>query len=220
MRENTLKLIRNDRLICIVRGIYGDDCLRLAEAISKGGVHLLEVTFDQSNRADWEITAETIRHMNEELGSGMAFGAGTVTSEELVRIAKEAGARFIVSPDTNEKVIRLTRDEDLVSIPGAFTPTEILSAWKAGGDFIKVFPASSLGPAYFKTVHAPLSQVPMLAVDSVTAENLPAYLKAGAAGAGIGGVLVNKKWIADGEFNKITAAAEELSRIVEEFGPF
>ena len=217
MRENIIRLIRENRLICIVRGVYGENCLKLAEALCRGGIRLLEVTFNQSRPEEREQTAETIRRLNAELGTQMAFGVGTVTSREMVLAAKTAGASFIVSPDLNEEVVRLSREEGLVSIPGALTPTEIQRAYLTGADFVKVFPSSLVGPAYFKDVTAPLNHIPLLAVGGVTAENLPAYLQAGAAGAGIGGSLVNKARIAAGEWDRITESAREMCDIVRRF---
>ena len=172
MRNDVIRFISEKKIIAIVRGILGDDCLRLASALSAGGVKLLEATFDPNAPAEREKTADTIRRMNDELGGEMCFGAGTVTNLEMVMQAKEAGARFIVSPNTNESVIRATVAADMVSIPGAFTPTEIKFAKDCGGDFIKVFPASTLGPSYFKDVHAPLSDCRLLAVGSVNESNI------------------------------------------------
>ena len=217
MRENIIRLIQDNRLICIVRGVYGEPCLKLAEALCRGGIRLLEVTFNQSRQEEREQTAETIRRLNTELGTQMAFGAGTVTSQEMVLAAKAAGASFIVSPDLNEEVVHLTREEGLVSIPGALTPTEIQRAHLSGADFVKVFPASLAGPAYIRDVTAPLSHIPLLAVGGVNAGNLLAFLQAGAVGAGIGGSLVNKAWIAAGEWSRITESAKEMCDIIRHF---
>ncbi len=217
MRGKIIQTIKESRLICVVRGVYGDDCLRLAEALCRGGIRLLEVTFNQRSPEEREKTAEAVRRLNEALGGAMFFGAGTVTTDALLAQAKEAGASFIVSPDTNEEIIRLTREQGLVSIPGAMTPTEILRAYNAGADFVKVFPADFLNPTYFKAVHAPLSQIPMLAVGGINQENLPLYLQAGAVGAAVGGVLVNKARIAAGEWDKITESAKELAEAVRRF---
>jgi 2-dehydro-3-deoxyphosphogluconate aldolase/(4S)-4-hydroxy-2-oxoglutarate aldolase len=126
----------------------------------------------------------------------------------MVEQAKAAGARFIVSPDTYADVIRATVDADMVSIPGAMTPTEIAQAHRLGGDFIKVFPVSQFGPAYIKNVAAPLSHVRMLAVGGVDTDNITAYLHAGAVGAGVAGCLFKKEWIAAGDWDKITEAAK------------
>ena len=140
----------------------------------------------------------------------MIFGAGTVTSLEMVELAKNAGARFIVSPDTNEAVIRATAAAGMVSMPGALTPTEIVTAHACGADFVKLFPAATQGIAYLKAITAPLNHIRLLAVGGVTEKNAADFLAAGAVGLGVGGNLVNKSWIASGEFDKITACAKEF----------
>lgn len=207
MREQVIEKILEKKAIAIVRGIFEEDCLNLAKALQAGGVELLEVTFDQKSAAERVRTCNTIRLLVQELGDRMCFGAGTVTTVEMVEMAKASGAQFIVSPDTNEEVIRATVAADMVSIPGAMTPTEIAQAHRYGGDFIKVFPVSQFGPAYIKNVSAPLSHVKMLAVGGVDGENIQAYLKAGAVGAGVAGCLFKKEWVAAGEWDKITEAS-------------
>ena len=207
MREQIIEKIIEKKAIAIVRGIFEEDCLNLAKALRAGGIELLEVTFDQKSASERIRTCDTIRLLVQELGDRMCFGAGTVTTVEMVEMAKAAGAQFIVSPDTNEDVIRATVEADMVSIPGALTPTEIAQAHRFGGDFIKVFPVSQFGPNYIKNVSAPLSQVKMLAVGGVDGENIQEYLKAGAVGAGVAGCLFKKDWVAAGEWDKITEAS-------------
>ena len=209
MKEQVIKNILWHRVITIVRGVYGEDCLKLARALYAGGIRLLEVTFDQARPEDHQKTADTICLLCENLGDKMDFGAGTVTTPELVAMAKHAGARFIISPDTDEAVIRATVESGLVSMPGALTPTEVLSAHRFGGDFVKLFPAGDMGPGYLKAIHAPLNHIRLLAMGGLNPHNIPAFLSAGAVGFGIGGDLVNKQWIAAGEFEKITALAQE-----------
>ena len=210
MREDMIKKILDEKIIAIVRGIYGEDCLNLAKALHQGGVNLLEVTFDQKSAAERQKTCDTIRLLTEELGDCMAFGAGTVTTVEMVEMAKAAGSRFIISPDTNEAVIKATVAAGMVSMPGAMTPTEILTAHSYGADFVKVFPTSGLGASYIKAVCGPINHVRLLAVGGVSEKNVGEFLKAGRVGAGVGGNLVNKEWIKNGEFDKITALAQEL----------
>ena len=214
MREDVIKKTLEKKIVVIVRGVFGEDCVKLAQALYEGGIELLEVTFDQSKPEAFSRTADTIRQLVNTLGDKMIFGAGTVTSVELVHMAKEAGAQFIVSPDTNEQVIRATVEAGMVSMPGAMTPTEIVSAHSYGADFIKVFPIGNLGASYLKAVKAPLNHIKMLAVGGVTENNIGEYMAAGADGAGVGGQLVNKEWIANGEFDKITALAKEFVKIV------
>ena len=129
-------------------------------------------------------------------------------SLEQVKMAKEAGANYIISPDMNPQVIQETVKLGMVSIPGAFSATEIAEAAKNGADYVKVFPAVSLGPEYLKALKGPLNYIPLMVVGGISYKNIDAYMKAGAAGAGIGGEIANKKWVASGEFEKITEAAK------------
>lgn len=210
MREAIIQKVLDKKVIAIVRGVYGEDCINLAKALYAGGIELLEVTFDQSKPEALQQTSETIHSLVETLGDKMAFGAGTVTSQEMLELAKNAGAQFVVSPDTNELVIKATVAAGMVSMPGAMTPSEILVAHSYGADFVKVFPTASLGASYIKAVRGPINHVRLLAVGGVNEKNIGEFLKAGASGAGVGGNLVNKNWIAAGEFDKITALAKEF----------
>lgn len=215
MREQIIQKVLDYKLIAIVRGVYGQDCLNLAKALYEGGIRLMEVTFDQSKPECLNQTSDTVRLLTEEMGDKMAFGAGTVTSLEMLELAKKAGAQFIVSPDTNEKVIKATVAGGMVSMPGAMTATEVLTAHSYGADFVKLFPIGDLGASYMKAICAPINHVRMLAVGGVNEKNIKDFLKAGAVGAGVGGNLVNKQWIAAGEFEKITALAREFTKNLE-----
>lgn len=210
MKKEIIQRVLDKKIVVIVRGVYGEDCLKLAEALCAGGIELMEVTFDQSSVENQQKTVDTIRLINEALQGKVVMGAGTVTTLEMLEAAYRAGAKFIVSPDMNPEVIAKTAELGLVSMPGAMTPTEILAAYRAGADFVKVFPATSLGAAYVKAVRGPFNQIPLLAVGGVNEKNVGDFIKAGAVGAGVGGNLVNKDWIAAGEFDKITALAQEF----------
>ena len=153
MRNEMIQKIADEKVIAIVRGIYGEDCLNLAKALYQGGVKLMEVTFDQKSAEERQKTVDTIRLLTNELGDCMGFGAGTVTTVEMVRQAREAGAQFIISPDTNLDVIKATVELDMVSVPGALTPSEMMQAHWAGADFLKVFPATQMGPGYTRGNH-------------------------------------------------------------------
>ena len=211
-REQVIRIIEEEKAIAILRGGQGKDALNLAEALSAGGIKLMELTFDQKDEDARKKTVIDIAMLNEALGDKMLFGAGTVTSKEMVRMAYSAGARFIISPDTNPDVIRLTRELGLVSIPGAFTATEVMTAYRAGADFVKLFPADLGGPAYIKALKAPLSQVKLLAVGGVKVENVTDYLKAGAVGAGLGSCLFTPAQIRNGEWETITENARRLKQ--------
>ena len=210
MREEIIQKVLDKKIIAIVRGLYDEDCLHLAEALYAGGIEMMEVTFDQSHPESLDRTSDTVKKLNEHFGDKMAFGAGTVTSLEMLELAEKAGAKFIVSPDTNEAVIRKTVADGLVSMPGAMTPTEIFAAHSYGADFVKVFPVTTLGVPYIKAIRGPINHVRLLAVGGVNEKNIADFLAAGLVGAGVGGNLVNKQWIANGEFDRITALAKEF----------
>ena len=210
MREAIIQKVLDKKIVAIVRGVYGQDALDLASALYAGGIELLEVTFDQSKPESLNRTSDTVKLLCRELGDKMYFGAGTVTTIEMLNLAKEAGAGFIVSPDCNPEVIKATVEAGMVSMPGAMTPTEILTAYRAGADFVKVFPTAGLGSAYIKAVRGPLNHTRLLAVGGVNEKNIADFLAAGCVGAGVGGNLVNKNWIANGEWDKITALAREF----------
>ena len=210
MRDTIIQKVLDKKIIAIVRGVYGTDCVNLAKALYAGGVEMMEVTFDQSKPEAFNRTSDTIAQLVQEMGDKMVFGAGTVTSLETLELARQAGAQFVVSPNTNEAVIKATVANGMVSMPGAMTPTEILAAYECGADFVKVFPTAGLGASYIKAVCSPINHVRLLAVGGVSEKNVGEFLKAGCVGAGVGGNLVNKEWIKNGEFHKITALAQEL----------
>ncbi len=204
----TWDLIKEHKIIAIVRGLSPAHMLHLADALSAGGVSLIEVTFNQGKPETWKDTACAIEALAKERSGKVLAGAGTVLTLQQLHMAADAGAQYIISPDVNEEVIRETKRLGLVSLPGALTPTEIMAAHKAGADAVKVFPAGSLGPEYIRAIRAPLSHIPLLAVGGIDADNCGAFLKAGCVGVGVGGSLVNKQWIEAGEFEKITELAK------------
>ena len=208
-------LIKEEKLIVIVRGVEKDKLIPLAEAMAAGGIRLLEITYDATGRVSDAETAERIRMLVSHFGDRLAVGAGTVLTEEQVALTAAAGGRFIISPDTCEAVIRKTKELGLLSMPGALTPSEITSAHRAGADFVKLFPITSLGTAYVKAVRAPLSHIPLLAVGGVDETNMADYLKAGVAGFGVGSNIIDKAALAAGDYAKITALAERYVRVVK-----
>ncbi|WP_295579428.1 bifunctional 4-hydroxy-2-oxoglutarate aldolase/2-dehydro-3-deoxy-phosphogluconate aldolase [uncultured Oscillibacter sp.] len=210
MREEIIAKILEEKVIAIVRGVGPEQCRKVADALYEGGIRLMEITFDQKNPASFQATADAIRAIGQAYEGRMLVGAGTVTSVELVELAASAGAKYIISPDVNVDVIRRTVELGLVSLPGAMTPTEVMTAHSAGADFVKLFPAGNLGTSYVKAIRAPISHVKLMAVGGVNEENVADFLRAGMAGAGVGGNLANKKWIEAGEYGKITETARKL----------
>lgn len=210
MREQVLQWAEREKLIAIVRGIESEKCIKVAQALYEGGIRLMEVTYDQKAPGSWKSTAQAIGDIAKQFEGKLLVGAGTVTTPELVELTHSVGGRFIISPDTNVEVIRRTRELGLVSMPGALTPSEILTAHKAGADIVKLFPAADLGPGYLKAVRAPISHVKMMAVGGINEKNIGQFLAAGAIGAGVGGNLANRTWIEEAQFDKITQTAQAL----------
>lgn len=218
MRDSVIQKIREEKMVAIVRGIRPELMLKVAQALYDGGVRLMEVTYNQKAPESWIQTAEAIQAIAEAFEGRMMVGAGTVTTPELVELTHAHKGLFIISPDTDVAVIRRTRELGLVSMPGAMTPSEIKQAYNAGADFVKLFPAGSLGAGYLKAVKAPLSHIPMLAVGGISEKNVSEFLAAGADGFGIGGNLAKKEWIEAGEFGKLTEAAAEIVNAIKQYG--
>ena len=216
-RETIISEIRKEKIIVIVRNVEKEKIKFLAEAMYKGGIRLIEITFSADGKSDKE-TAEKIKLLAEEFEGTMHIGAGTVLTERQVETAYEAGAEFIISPDTCVDVIRKTRELNLVSVPGALTPSEIRTAHDAGADFVKLFPITNLGTKYFKAVKAPLSNIEFLAVGGIDENNMREYADAGIAGFGIGSNIVNKKMIAENNWEAVTRLAEKYCEAVRECG--
>lgn len=215
MQNKVIETILNEKVIVIVRGVARKDLLPLAQAMYRGGIRLIECTYDASGKIADEEIAGNIGMLAEHFGGDMLVGAGTVLTERQVELTRQVGGTFIISPDTNPDIIRATKEQGLVSIPGALTPSEITLAHRSGADFVKLFPVFTMGAEYVKAVKAPLSHVRLLAVGGVNETNLGDYLKAGACGFGIGSNIINKKMIAEGDWDGITNLAKEFLAAVE-----
>ena len=214
MRQETIQWVEREKIIAIIRGAAPEQCLKVAAALYEGGIRLMEITYNQRDPSSWQATAAAIASIAREYEGRMLVGAGTVTTPELVELTHKAGGYYIISPDTNEAVIRRTRELDMVSMPGALTPSEVMQAHRAGADFVKLFPIGNLGAGYAKAIMAPISHVKLLAVGGVNERNVVDFLKAGLVGAGIGDNLVNKQWIEAGQYHKITETAKALTAAV------
>lgn len=183
---NILSEILKYKIVAIIRGANPDDMLKIAMALHSGGVKVLEVTMNSDNALN--IISELSVTMKEK----MLIGAGTVLDAKMTRAAIDAGAKFIISPCVNKDVIKTTKKSGAVSIPGAFTPTEIVNAFNRGGDIIKVFPASA-NVNYIKEIRAPLPHIPLMPTGGITLDNIREFQKVGAVAFGIGTALVNTK---------------------------
>lgn len=210
MKKEVVKTVFGRKVIAIVRGCAPDVCLHLAEAYAKGGIALVEVTFNQKAPETWKDTVAAIKAIGERFAGALRVGAGTVLSVEQLDMCEQAGGEYMISPNVDTSLIAECVRRGLVAMPGAMTPSEAVAAHEAGADFVKIFPAGSLGPGYVKALAAPLSHVPFLAVGGISSANAADFLKAGAVGVGVGGTLTNKEWIAAGEWGKIEEEAEKL----------
>lgn len=215
MCEQVIKSILENKIVVIVRGVKKEDLIPFAQAVYDGGIRLLEITFDGTGKVSDEETASNIKMLSQHFQGKMYIGAGTVLSKEQVRLTKENGGKFIISPDVNIDVIKYTKELGLVSMPGALTPTEIQAAHMAGADFVKIFPITNMGSGYVKAVSAPLSHIKLIAVGGVDASNMAEFLKAGAVGFGLGSNIVNKKLIQEGKFSEITIEAKRCVEAIK-----
>jgi 2-dehydro-3-deoxyphosphogluconate aldolase/(4S)-4-hydroxy-2-oxoglutarate aldolase len=210
-REQLLARVLDCGIVAVIRSPDSSQLVEVAKALHDGGVTVAEITMTVPN------ALAVLREVREALRNRMVLGAGTVLDSETARAVLLAGADFIVSPILNPDVIRLCRRYDKLVMPGAFTPTEILTAWETGADIVKVFPADVVGPAFFKAVRAPLPQVKLMPTGGVDLTTAAEFFKAGACCLGVGGNLVDAKAIADRNFDRIRDLALQYTTVVRQF---
>lgn len=203
-RLDVLRAIEVERAIAVVR--LGDSAQLgpVVEALTAGGVRLIEVTMTIPG------ALEAMARLLPGLGSGVLMGAGSVLDAEMARAAILMGARFVVGPAFSPRVLEISHRYDVAAIPGAYTPTEILTAWEAGADLVKLFPAGGLGPGYLKDLRGPLPDLRLVPTGGVTVENAGEFLAAGAFAVGVGGALVEREAVARGDFGRVTEQARRL----------
>jgi 2-dehydro-3-deoxyphosphogluconate aldolase/(4S)-4-hydroxy-2-oxoglutarate aldolase len=209
-READLKRVTDCGIVAVVRAPDAGGLVDVVRALADGGVTVAEVTFTVPGAAD------VIREAKRQLGDRVLLGAGTVLDPETARTALLAGAEFVVAPAVNLDVIRLCRRYDKLVMPGAFTPTEILAAWEAGADVVKVFPADVLGPTFFRALRGPLPQVKLMPTGGVDLTTAAEYLRAGAVCLGVGGQLVDAKLVAARKFDHFTELARKYVEVVKQ----
>lgn len=198
---NTLEIIRKEKFMVIGRGVPPEKILDCAAALIRGGVKVFEVTFDP--RRSMDDTVKSLKLLKKHFGDELCLGAGTVLNTDAVEAAYDAGVTFIVSPDTSEKVIRRTRELGMVSIPGAYTPNEIVRAYEFGADIVKIFPVLPDQSNYVKVVMSPLAHIPFMITGGVNPGNVVEFLKTGAIVLGAGATVIG----ADAETTEKQAAA-------------
>lgn len=206
-----LETIRNVGVIPVVRAQSADEAMLAIDAIREGGIPILEITMTVPGAVG------VIEEVSKRYGDEALVGAGTVLDGETALACIRAGARFVVSPALNFETIEICRSEGVAVMPGALTPTEVVQAWMAGADFVKVFPAGAVGGAsYLKALKAPLPQIELVPTGGVSLKTAADFIKAGASALGIGADLVDLKAIREGQQNLITERAREFVRIVRE----
>ena len=209
-REDDIQRVLHTGLVAIIRADSGEQLASVAEALYEGGIDVIEVTFTVPGVLD------ILSAVRQRLGNRILLGAGTVLDAESARAALLAGAEFIVAPNVNPDVIRLCRRYSKVVMPGAFTPTEVVAAWEAGADIVKIFPAEVGGPAYLKALRGPLPQVRFLPTGGVNLETLPGFVRAGAAAVGLGSALVEKQAVEEGNLQRIRELAARYVELMQQ----
>lgn len=212
MANRALQFIAETRIIAIIRATSPDRLVDAAVALRVGGIRVLEVSLTTPRAL--EAVAELAERESE-----LAVGVGTVLDPESARIAIMHGAQFVVCPTLNLRTIEVCRRYSTPVMPGAYTPTEILNAWEAGADFVKLFPSDVAGPAYIKAIKAPLPQIRLVAVGGIEPGTAAAYLKAGADVLGIGSSLINQSLLDNEAFGEIERRARSFTAIVSETRP-
>lgn len=209
--DEQLQRVLNACIVAVIRAPSGDALVDVAEALLAGGVEVMEVTFTVPG-AD-----RVLQQVADRLGDRVLLGAGTVLDTETARTALLAGAQFVVSPSLNLDVIRMCRRYDKLVMPGALTPTEVITAWEAGAQIVKIFPADLGGPSYLKALHGPLPQVRLMPTGGVDLETAESFLRAGACALGVGGSLVSREAVRSQNMAKIESAARQFVAAVKQY---
>lgn len=204
-----LNLLVDSGVVGVIRTKSSERLLKVAEAIKRGGVNCIEVAMTTPD------ALTVIEEVSDQLDD-VLIGAGTVLDAETARSAILAGAEYLVSPTTDLDMIELAKRYDKVVAPGAFTPTEVMEAWEAGADIVKIFPASRLGPKFISDVKAPLPQVSLMPTGGVNKNNAADFIRAGADVLCVGSALLDKEAIANENYEVLTRNAEDLVKVVEE----
>ena len=209
-RQHQLQRILDSGIVAVVRAPEATALVEVCRALAEGGVTVVEITLTVPD------ALEVVRAVRRELGDQVLLGAGTILDAETGRLALLAGAEYLVAPTLNLDVIRLCRRYDKLVLPGAFTPTEILTAWEAGADIVKVFPAEVLGPPFFKAMRGPLPQLRLMPTGGVDLNTAATFLSAGACCLGVGSQLVDPKLVAARDYAGLRQRAAQYVEIVRQ----
>ncbi|MGQ3328617.1 bifunctional 4-hydroxy-2-oxoglutarate aldolase/2-dehydro-3-deoxy-phosphogluconate aldolase [Halorubrum sp. FL23] len=208
--NETLSRLVDSGVVAVLRGVEADQLIEITEALREGGVTAVEIT------ADTPDVTEKLGAVAGSFDDEVVVGTGTVLDSETARATLMAGAEFVVSPSLHEDVIETCNRYGAVSAPGVMTPTEAVRGYEAGADFVKVFPAKTVGPAHLGAMKGPLGQIPMMPTGGVGPDNAAEYIDAGAFAVGAGGALVDYDAAERGDYEAITETAREFTRVVEE----
>ena len=203
-RQQILNSLISSGIIAVIRLSEDKKIDYIISALSEGGVKSLEITMTTPNAID------IIKNISKKNKGDFLIGVGSVLDPETANAAIHSGAQFIVSPILNVDIIKMGHRYDKVVIPGAFTPTEIINAWESGGDIVKVFPATVLGPKYFKDIHGPMPQVKLSPTGGVNINNAADFIKAGAVCLGVGSALIDKKLVENSDWEELSKRAATL----------
>lgn len=209
-----LEQLLQQRRVAIIRGVSPEKIVPVVSALLAGGFRCVEITYNHSRADGIEETLQSIRAVSNHFGSQVLLGAGTVLSERQVQLAADAGAGFMISPNTNRAVIEASKKLQVLSIPGALTPTEVVYAHELGADLVKLFPAGVFGTGYLKAICAPLAHIPVMAVGGISPENQQDFIQAGACCLGIGDKLVNSGYVACEDYQSITEVAKKYVQML------
>ncbi|TQI68324.1 bifunctional 4-hydroxy-2-oxoglutarate aldolase/2-dehydro-3-deoxy-phosphogluconate aldolase [Clostridium sp. KNHs216] len=210
--DKIMRALRTNKIIAIMRGLAVEDVTPTVRALYEGGIRLLEITFNQNSSTCITDTQKSIEAARNLDLPGLMVGAGTVLTVGQVEAACQAGAQYILTPNTKRQVIQAAGNLGLAVFAGAFTPSEIVDAYDYGADCVKVFPAGDLGPDYIKSLRAPLNHIPMIAVGGIHSDNLNIFANTGVIGFGIGSNIVDAKAIRDKNFDSITELARKYTQ--------
>ncbi|MFN2533243.1 MAG: bifunctional 4-hydroxy-2-oxoglutarate aldolase/2-dehydro-3-deoxy-phosphogluconate aldolase [Pyrinomonadaceae bacterium] len=210
-KKEIIQRIRDIGIIPVVRASSHQEAIQVVEAIQQSGLNLLEITMTVPG------AIKIIEQLTKRFGDGAVIGAGTVLDPQRARECISAGAKFIVSPALNLNTVACCREQEVAVMPGALTPTEVVTAWEAGSDFVKVFPANALGGAsYIKSLKAPLPQIALVPTGGVSLSTVAAFIEAGAAAVGVGSDLVDVKAIREGHPERITETARAYIAAIQQ----
>jgi 2-dehydro-3-deoxyphosphogluconate aldolase/(4S)-4-hydroxy-2-oxoglutarate aldolase len=208
VQSDVFAYLERVKVVSIIRGNFGDAWLEIGAALIEGGISAVEITLNSEGALDG------IQKLRSQFGDQAAIGAGTVLTPEEVDQVVDAGAQYIVAPNTNPDVIARCLQRGVLAIPGAYTATEIEFAYRLGAGLIKVFPAMPIGPDYFKALRGPYPHIPMMATGGIEIDNIQDFLKAGCVGVGLGSTLVGKDVLQPGGLDRLREKAQKISALV------